>query len=144
MSADLKNPWALFHLIFMFLAVAVFVMSLGVGLLYLWRESRIKHKKTGGFPDRFPPLEIMHGIHYKALYTGFVLFTLGIIAGGGWSKVTHGVYVTDSAKQIFSFVLWLFFAVFLNLRAVRGWIGRRGVILSGIGLVGVLLLLFSL
>ena len=138
----LQNPWAFLHLVFMFIAIAIFVISLGVGLLYLWQEHRIKYKKTGGLPDRFPPLEILHGIHYKALYAGFIFFTVGIIMGGGWSKSTVGVYVTNNLKQVFSLVIWGFFAIFLNLRGMRGWIGRRGVLFSGLGLVGILFLLF--
>ena len=136
----LENPWAFIHLVFVFIGLAVFMVSFIVGIIYLIQEYRIKHKKTGGLFERFPPLEILDHIHYRSLYIGFVFFTVGIITGGGWSKSTTGVYITGNLKQLLSFAAWIFFAFFLNLRVSRGWIGRRGILLSCIGFVAVLFL----
>lgn len=137
----LENSWAFVHLVFIFMAMAVFVISFTTGIFYLILDYRLKHKKFGGFLDRFPPLEILDLIHYRALYVGFVFFTLGIITGGGWSKSVHGVYITNQPKQMISFAVWAFFALFLNLRISRGLIGRRGILFSTIGFVGILFLL---
>lgn len=137
----LENPWAFIHLVFVFIASAVFMVSFVVGLIYLVQERRIKHKKTGGLFDRLPPLEILDLVHYRSLYIGFVFFTVGIITGGGWSKSIVGVYVTGSLKELISFAAWIFFALFLNLRVSRGWVGRRGILLSSVGFAAVIFLL---
>lgn len=136
----LENPWAFVHLVFVFIGLAVFIISFIVGIIYLIQEYRIKHKKTGGLFERFPSLEILDHIHYRSLYTGFVFFTIGIITGGGWSKSMTGVYVTGNLKQLLSFAAWIFFALFLNLRVSRGWVGRRGILLSCIGFAAVFFL----
>lgn len=136
----LENPWAFVHLVFVFIGLAVFTVSFVVGIIYLIQEYRIKNKKTGGAFGRFPPLEILDHVHYRSLYIGFVFFTVGIITGGGWSKSTSGVYVTGDLKQLLSFAAWIFFALFLNLRVSRGWVGRRGILLSSIGFAAVFFL----
>jgi len=136
----LDNPWASVHLVFVFIAISVFLISFVVGLLYLIQENRIKNKKSGGVFDRFPSLEVLDHIHYRSLYIGFIFFTVGIITGGGWSKSITGFYVTNNLKQILSVSLWIFFGLFLFLRVSKGWIGRRGILLSCIGFAAVIFL----
>ena len=142
LSPFLQNQWAFLHLIFIFLSMALFMVGFVVGVIYLIQEYRIKHKQSGGIFDRFPPLETLDQVHSKSLWTGFALFTVGIITGAGWSKSTLGLYVTNNGTQILSFVVWIFFAIFLNLRAPKGWIGKKGILLSGLGLAALLFLLF--
>lgn len=136
-----ENPWAFVHLVFIFMSMAIFMVSFVIGLTYLFQEYRIKHKMSGGFFDRFPALETMDQIHYRALWIGFLFFTIGIITGAGWSKSTVHLYVTTNVKQILSFLVWIFFAIFLNLRVSKGWVGRRGIILSGIGFLTIIFLM---
>ena len=132
------NPWAFAHVLFIFIAMAILLASFLSGFFYLIRERRIKHKKIGGTLDRLPPLELMDHIHYSTFFGGFVFLTLGIMAGAGWSKSTLGVYVTNDFRQLLSFALWFFFALYINVRTNRRWFGRRGV---GIVLLGLLALI---
>lgn len=134
------NPWVFAHVFFIFLSMAICLMSFLVGFFYVVQESRFKHKKIGGFFDRLPPLQVMDHLHYQTLVTGFVLFTLGIIAGAGWSKSTLGVYVTNDFRQLLSFAIWFFFAIYINLRTQRGWFGRRGVLIALVGLAALVAL----
>src|SRR3990167_3344527 len=137
----LKNPWALPHLIFIFTRMIIFLISFAEGIIYLVSEYRIKNKRIGGWFDKLPSLETIERNHNKLLNIGFVFFTLGIITGGGWSKSATGYYVSNNFQQIGSFVLWIFFAIFLKLRVSRGWVGHRGILLSCIGFVAVIILL---
>ncbi len=136
----LANPWAFIHLLCIFVAISVFVLSLATGFLYLFQENRIRNKVTGGFADRLPPLEVLDRIHYRALYIGFVLFTIGIITGAGWSKSALGVYLVGDLKEFVSYGVWIFFALLLNLRVGHGWIGRKGILLSLVGFAGIIFL----
>lgn len=131
--------WGPIHLGSIFLSVAVFLISLVLGGLYLYREHKIKSKSDRGEGFfRLPSLERLDQLHYRTLYIGFVFFTVGIITGGGWSKATRGVYLTEDPRQFFSIGLWIFYALLLNLRVPRGWIGRRGILLSVVGFVAVI------
>lgn len=136
----LPNPWAFTHMMFISIGMAIFLVSCATGLLYLVQESRIKSKKSGGFWDRFPSLEELDRIHYRGLYVGFIFYTVGIITGGGWSKSISGFYITHSVKQYTALAVWIFFALLLNLRVAKGWIGRKGILLSLVGFLGILFL----
>lgn len=136
--------WGPIHLGFIFLSVSIFLVSLVLGGLYLLQETRIKSKSIRGERiSRLPSLEKLEDLHYRTLYIGFVFFTVGIITGGGWSKATRGVYISDDPRQFFSIGLWIFYALLLNLRVPRGWIGRRGILLSVVGFVAVIGLLIG-
>jgi len=136
----LENPWAFVHLVFVSIGMAIFVAGFGTGILYIVREDRLKKKRVGGFLERLPSLEEMDLMYYRLLYTGFVFYTIGIITGGGWSKSVTGVYLSGDFKQILSLGIWVFFALFLNLRSAKGWIGKKGVLVSSAGFVAALIL----
>lgn len=134
----LSNPWAFIHLVFIFMALGIFLVSFVTGFLYLAQEYQIKNKHLDSIFERFPSLATLDQIHYKALYLGFILFTFGLITGGGWAKSIYGVYITGDKKQIISLLIWIFFALILNFRVSQGWIGRKGILLSSVGFIAAL------
>lgn len=140
-KAILDEAWALFHLSSIFLAVIIFLISLVIGFLYLYLVSKIKAKKLNPFLLADLSLKELEKAHFLFLYAGFVVFTVAIVAGAGWSKAVFGYYVQNELKQFFSFFLWGFFAIFLNFGPLRGWVGKKGVLFSSFGLIGILLLL---
>jgi len=135
-----ENPWAFIHLLFVSIGIAIFIVSFITGLLFIFQEIRIKKNIFGGFLDRLPSLESLDQIYYKSLYLGFVLFTVGIITGGGWSKSETGHYLQITLKPMLALGIWIFFAIFLNLRKPLGLKGARGILLSAIGFLGAILL----
>jgi len=151
LSLTLENPYSLaatvrgsgylsLHLVCIFLSLTVFSLALITAIMFLLTEWQIKSKKFAGIVAKFPPLAVLDDIHYKALYVGFVLFTLAIITGAGYSKVTLGQYISNDPKQILSLTSWLFFAILLNFRIKRGWQGHKGILLSFIGFTSMILL----
>jgi len=140
----LTNPWALVHVLFMSLAFAVFTVSFLVGLTYLYEERKLKSRRPGRFLAWLPSLETMDGIHYKALTVGFVLLSIGILAGAALSKATAGKFFSDDPRQVAAIGTWALYAVFLNVRLKSGWRGRKGIILSILGFIGVLIAFLTL
>lgn len=143
----LKIPWPLYgylwtHLISIFLSLAVFIVGMVSAVLFLISERNIKAKKLGGWVSRLPSLAVLDDIHYKAVTLGFVIFSLAIVTGAGYSKVLTGHYISDDLKQGLSIILWIFFAVILNFRVRKGWQGHKGILLSLIGLIALVLLFF--
>lgn len=136
----LMNPWATIHIAFMSLSLGVFFISLITASTYLYSDYAYKNKKFYTWLEKLPSLELIDKIHFRGMYVGFIFFTLGIITGAGWSKSIVGHYITEDPKQIFAMLIWLFFALFLNFRTQKGWIGYKGVILSLVGILGVILL----
>lgn len=153
LSLTYENPYLLnapprgqgfliFHLSAIFLSISAFAVGLVSATLFLMAERQLKTKRFEGFLAKLPPLAVLDEVHYKALYAGFVLFTGAIVTGAGYSKIITGHYVGENLKQVFSVLMWFFFAVLLNFRVRKGWHGHRGVLLSLIGFAGMLLLFF--
>ncbi|MBF0104361.1 MAG: cytochrome c biogenesis protein CcsA [Deltaproteobacteria bacterium] len=133
------SGYLLLHMVFLFLSLVVFSVSFVVAIMFLLSEWQIKQKRLKGITARFPPLQVLDHVHYRSLYTGFVLFTLVIITGAGFAKIKTGHYISADLKQVLGIVSWLFFAALLNLRAGKGLSGHRGVVLSLIGCVSIII-----
>ncbi len=136
-SAELlRSPWAAIHIVFAFLAFSIFFLCFILGILYLFQEHQLKHKKN--WTERLPSLEGLEQLHYKAVTLGFVLLSLGIVSGSAWAKSVKGVYFFDDPRQLWSIIAWLVYAFFFQVRFSAGWRGRRGVLLALIGFAVIL------
>lgn len=132
----MQSPWAAIHIVFAFLAFSIFCLCFMMGLLFLFQEYRLKHKKMGS--EKLPSLEVLEQLHYKALTVGFVLLTFGIVSGSAWAKTVKGVYFFDDPRQLWTLLAWLLYAFFFQVRFSAGWRGRRSILLSLLGFVVIL------
>ncbi len=137
-SALMKNPWASVHLVFSFLALAIFALSFILGIMFIIEEFQLKYKVLPKLFLKMPSLDSLERVHARALSVGFILLTGGIVSGAGWAKSVTGYYFFEDARQLWAIIAWLIYALFLQSRLLAGWRGRRGVILSLIGFVVVL------
>ena len=137
-SALMHSPWASVHIIFSFLALAVFSLSFVLGILFIIEEFQLKYKVSPKLFLRLPSLEAVEQTHAKALTIGFVLLSGGIITGGIWAKSVTGIYFFEDARQLWAICAWLIYAFFLQARFAAGWRGRKGVLLSLIGFAVIL------
>lgn len=142
--AGAENPWMLIHILFMSLAFAVFAVSFVVGLVYLIQQFQLKSRQTGRSFLNLPSLETIDLIHYRALTVGFALLSVGIIAGALLSKTSQGRFFSGDSRQITAVCAWALYAFFLNVRLSSAWRGRRGILLSILGFVGVVLAFLTL
>lgn len=151
LSFTLKNPhlndlsshglaYLYVHLFAIFMSLAIFTVGLIVAIMFVMSVRQLKAKRFEGLVQKFPSLVVLEEVHYKSLYVGFMLFTLAIVTGAGYSKVMTGHYIGADVKQVLSIVAWIFFALFLNLRVRQGWQGHKGVLLSFIGFAAMILL----
>lgn len=133
------NPWALIHFLFMSLAFALFAVGFILGVSYLLQRSFLKRHRTGWLSRWLPPLEVADDIHAKASTMGFLLLTAGMLSGTILSKETHDLFFTGDHRQIAALFVWVLYALFLNIRVRSGWHGRKGILLSVLGFVAVIL-----
>lgn len=131
-----------YHLASIFLSFGAFSLGLISAVAFLLLEKQLKLKKLEGWIAKLPPLSVLEEIHYKSLYVGFILLSLTIVTGAGFSKTATGYYVSGDLKQILSLVCWVFFAILLNFRVSQGWRGKKGVLLSLLGFAALILLFF--
>jgi len=125
----------------MLLAFGVFTFSFIVGCLFLIQEHKIKTHSPGLLLSRLPPLGVMNSLHYKALTIGFLLLSLGILSAAFLSRRLLGRFFTGDPREIATLAVWALYAIFLTIRIRSAWRGRRGVLLSLLGFLGILLAL---
>ncbi len=136
-----NNFWIIFHVVVIFIGNAAFALACGAGILYLVQESAIKGKNHGFFFHRLPSLNILDTVGYASIVVGFTMFTLGLITGFLYAKLVWGRFWNWDPKEVWSGVMWLFYAALLHERLASGWRGRKAAIMSIIGF-GVLLFTF--
>jgi ABC-type transport system involved in cytochrome c biogenesis permease subunit len=134
----MQSRWASIHIVFSFLALAIFAISFVLGIMFIIEEFQLKYKVLPKVFLKWPSLESLETVHARALSVGFVLLTAGIVSGAAWAKSVTGFYFFEDARQLWSIIAWLIYALFLQSRFMAGWRGRRGVILSLLGFVVIL------
>lgn len=133
----LQSGWVAVHVIFALVAYGALTMALVMSLLNLIEERRLRTKKslTKTF-KKFPSLETLEALTFKASSVAFVFLTLVIIAGvaraqmlPAWSR-----WWADP-KIILAFATWGVFGLYLAARTVLGWRGRHANLLIIIGFI---------
>lgn len=61
-------------------------------------------------------LEIESDRIVKLNYLGFITYTIGLWAGGIWAFKAWGAYFLYGMKEIFSFVIWIYYSGVIHLR----------------------------
>ena len=67
---------------------------------------------------------------YRLVGWGFPVLTLGIILGARWAYDAWGRYWGWDAKETWALITWLTYAIYLHMRLVMSWRGRKTVLLS--------------
>ena len=126
--------WFLFHVVPSFLGYAALALAFAAGLLYLLQFRELKGKRFGRMFSFFPSLETLDRVGHRALVTGFVALTLGLLAGTVWVTRFADAQAV-SVKIAWGVLTWLVFAMALLARR-RGVTGdRRGAAVAVIGFV---------
>lgn len=100
-------------------------------LFVLWRFGYLIKKKLISFSIS---TEVLDDITYKSVAIGFPIFGLGgIIFGGVWAAQAWGTYWSWDPKETWSLITWLVYAVYLHARFMKGWRGKKVVVLAAIG-----------
>lgn len=139
-QAHFRSVWLIFHVVIILIGEAAFAMACGVGILYLVQEHAIKRKKRGFFYRRLPSLELLDSTGYACIVSGFTLLTIGLIGGFLYAKTVWGRFWSGDPKEVWSGIMWLFYAALLHERLAVGWRGRKSAIMS---IIGFAVLLFT-
>jgi cytochrome c-type biogenesis protein CcsB len=128
----LQSNWLTVHVMTCFLSYAIFAFSFVVSILYLV-------KKDGGKnPGVLPSRETLDDLTYRGILVGMPLLTIGIITGSAWAHYAWGSYWSWDPKETWSLITWIIYAIFLHLRLVKGWRGKKAAALSVVGFAAVL------
>jgi ABC-type transport system involved in cytochrome c biogenesis permease subunit len=108
-----------------------------VGFVFIVQERRIKRHQSVAASSRMPSLDAMEHFIYQMILFSFPLLTLGILLGGHWALQTRGRFWGNDPTELFCYVTWSIYAIYLALRWGRGWRGRRStyLALAGFGII---------
>jgi ABC-type transport system involved in cytochrome c biogenesis permease subunit len=105
----LDTPWFATHVGFSFLGYGFFAAGLALGIVYL---------KSGG--------DAVYRAAGKSALYGFSAFSAGMVCGGIWAFYAWGSYWIWTPKEIWSVIVWIYFAALTHLKfipAQEGWPG---------------------
>ena len=111
----LDTPLFSLHIIFSFIGYAFFAMAFSIGVLYLC-QSRINS-------EMLPDLTTLRRINEEAIFLGFGLFTLCMIAGSLWAHIAWGHWFSWNIKSVWSMLIWIFYAGMCHAKFIRRWQG---------------------
>lgn len=107
------------HVASAFVGYAFFGASFAGSVLYL-----VSEEEAGR------PLE---KLIFRTGYYGYALFTVSMVIGGIWAYLAWGTYWLWKVKELWSFLIWIYYAGFLHAIYVKKLRGRGVAWLSIIG-----------
>lgn len=124
-----KELGALFfglHIGSLFMAISFLAMACGAGAAYIFLERKIKTKeKLSALAKALPSLSTWDRVNQWAVLAGFPLYTLGLVSGFLWAKLTWDKIFSADPKEVAGVFIWLLFAFLFHQRLFVGRRGRR-------------------
>ncbi|MBX3727590.1 MAG: c-type cytochrome biogenesis protein CcsB [Candidatus Sumerlaeia bacterium] len=140
----LQSSWLTYHVVTIMLSYSAFALSFFVAGLYLVKSYVLGGDEGAGLlARRLPTLRAMDVFNYRIIGVGFPLLTIGIIFGAVWAATAWGRPWGFDPKETWSAITWLVYAIYLHVRYLAGWSGRRAAIVAIVGFVSVLFTYFG-
>jgi HemX protein len=122
-----------FHVSSALLGYAAITISAVYGFLYLMLYHDIKSSQFGVVYQRLPNLETLERMSFTATVFGFILLTIAIVVGLIWLPRLEGGFSYADPKLFGTMGIWLIYAVGLTAKRLKGWQGRKMMVLSMFG-----------
>jgi ABC-type transport system involved in cytochrome c biogenesis permease subunit len=140
-SPIIKSVYVGVHSIAATFGYSAFIIAILYGLMYIMLFRNIKSKHFGIIYSRFPSLEQLDEMNYRASSIGFFFMTVSLIFGGIWlSKVIADTSLFDP-KIVVAVITWAIFGVNFILKK---FFGRGGLLTSYLSFFGFIGIIFSM
>ena len=114
LDPSLRSTLFTTHLLLSTVGVAALLIGLAFTILAYLQDRSLKSKQRGALWDLIPSLNVCKMVGYRALATGFSIYTMGLIAGVLWSYRTTADLMVPNAKEIGAIIAWILFAILLE------------------------------
>jgi ABC-type uncharacterized transport system permease subunit len=101
--APLK-PWLELHAAISVVAYGAFALAAAAGVMWLAQERQLKTRRLHSFFFNLPPIQELAAANRRLVYCGFLLLTVGLLAG-----LLHGV-AHVGVLRVVSGAVWLLYA----------------------------------
>ena len=137
-----RTPWLVVHIIFAWFAYSSFVITFGLGVAYLVKESR--QLKQGPDKDLETNLELLDELGGKFIVFGFISSTIMLLAGSIWASKLWGSYWNWDPIETWSLISWLAYGIIIHLRFTFGWRDKKFAVMTMLALTGVIVAWFGI
>lgn len=121
-SSSVQKFWLFSHLLLLIIGHLVFLLSFGVGILYIF------HNKIA--LTELLTLDMLDFSNYIFLSIGFTMLTFGLITGFIYAKVTWGNFWNWSPGIIWSMGTWIVYSILLYTRLNFDWKGYKSAVVT--------------
>lgn len=136
------GSWQLdLHILFSVLAYSLFALAAVQAVLLAIQDRHLRNRQPGGFIRTLPPLQIMEGLLFQMIGTGFVLLSAALLTGILFLEDIFAQHLVH--KTLLSITAWLIFGILLWGRWKFGWRGRKAIRWTLSGFVFLLLAYFG-
>nr|YP_009339931.1 cytochrome c biogenesis protein [Lobelia jasionoides]APQ39414.1 cytochrome c biogenesis protein [Lobelia jasionoides] len=70
---------------------------------------------------------------YRVISLGFIFLTMGILSGAVWANEAWGSYWSWDPKEIWAFITWMIFAIYLHTRTKKHFPGETSALVAALG-----------
>nr|YP_009435722.1 cytochrome c biogenesis protein [Lobelia thermalis]ATG25724.1 cytochrome c biogenesis protein [Lobelia thermalis] len=72
---------------------------------------------------------------YRVISLGFLFLTIGILSGAVWANEAWGSYWSWDPKEIWAFITWMIFAIYLHTRTTKNFPGENSAMVAALGFI---------
>ena len=113
-----SNPYRLAGLIMTLMIASFFAM------LFVWKNRILK---------KLPDANVLDRWGYEAVLLGVPFMTLNLITGAIWAYYAWGRYWGWDPKETWALITWFIYVLYLHMRILGGWKGRKTALISVLG-----------
>ena len=131
LSQALSGPVFFLHIGAVSIGIGLIAVAAGAAVIFLWQEKSLKSKTPwAGFRKDLPALASLDRINAVATVVGFPFYSLGVLCGFVWARMTWGTLLSGDPKELLSLLIWCCYAGLFHQRLGHGWFGRKPAVLT--------------
>ncbi|MEW6624341.1 MAG: c-type cytochrome biogenesis protein CcsB [Bacillota bacterium] len=138
MMPALRSPWLFVHVLTAVIAYGAFAVSFTMAVMYLLKDYLLGANYKSILIKVLPSLDLLDELTYKITFIGLPFHTIMLVTGAVWAEFSWGRYWSWDPKETWALITWLIYAVYLHVRLMRGWKGKRAAILAILGFLAVI------
>ncbi len=108
--------------------MAAMIMTLGLAVFFA-ALFRVKEKVIRKLPD----LGSLDRWGYESILIGVPFMTINLISGAIWAYYAWGRYWGWDPKETWALITWFVYLIYLHMRILAGWKGRKTALISILG-----------